>query len=541
LSDETPSAGPISNAIPAELGPAQHYRPPMNKEAEPKNGPLVDLQGATLARNTVYSFLGLAVPYLVAFASIPFVIRGLGLDRFGILSLVWVVFGYFTLFDLGLGRTTTKYVSEALGRGEMEKLPHYVWTTVGLQLLFAGVGGLIFILGAPLIAERLLKIPVAYVQETKTTFILVALSLPVNFVMNSFRGTLEAGQKFGLVNAVKIPASILFYILPIVGLLLGFHLPGIVFLLILSRVVALAVWLWLALKTYPVLRVRPRLDRAYIKPLFSFSLWIAASSIIYTVVLSVDKFLIGALLSVKSVAYYSAPNEAIIRLGIIPGSFALILFPAFSALSGAGRQDGLERLFSRAAKYLLMLSGPILVIVLNYAPVLLRLWLGQDFARQSATVVRLLAAGFLVSSLWTVPFSFLQGTGRVDIATKLQFLEAAFFLVTAFFFIGNWGINGAAAATALRLLLFTSILFALAMHFGHIRVGRFLSRDLLKVIGGLIIYGFSLALCNRAHAGPIAAILPTVLLFIFFFYFALDNRERRFLLDLRGTFRQKER
>jgi O-antigen/teichoic acid export membrane protein len=63
-----------------------------------------------LARNAFYNFLGQAVPLLAAVVSVPYVIHGLGPERFGLLSLAWVVLGYFTIFDLGLGRATTKFI-----------------------------------------------------------------------------------------------------------------------------------------------------------------------------------------------------------------------------------------------------------------------------------------------------------------------------------------------------------------------------------------------------------------------------------------------
>ena len=504
----------------------------MPNEASSKGVALVDLKGVTLAKNTILSFVGLAIPYLVAFISIPFVIKALGVERFGILSLVWLVFGYFSFFDLGLGRTTTKYVSEALGRGEIEKLPHYVWTTVIMQLLFGGLGTIILIVVSPLLAENILNIPAAYLKETKITFFLVAFSLPINFVMNSFRGTLEAGQKFGLVNIVKIPASILYYLLPLVGVVLGFSLPGIVVLLILSRLAALIAWALLAIKTYPVLHGKPTLQKTYIKPLFNFSIWIAISNIIYSIVTSLDKLIIGSMLSVKEVAYYSAPSEAIVRLGIIPGSFSLILFPAFSSLTGADQHDKTEKLFSRASKYLLMITGPILVLILCHGTTILQLWLGREFSLLSSLVAKFLAAGMLVSSLWTVPFSYLQGAGRVHVTTRLQFYEALFYIFIVYLFIKRWGINGAAAATAIRISLSTLVIFFLAMRFGRIRLRHFFNRHLSSVIFILFLFWISLLASQRLHLGILAIFILTILMFLSFFMLSLDYQEKKMLLNV---------
>src|SRR5512136_2161214 len=139
----------------------------------------MDLGHKALFRNTVLNLLGLVIPLAVGFVTIPLVVRALGSERFGILSLVWVVFGYFGLFDLGLGRTTTKYVAEALGRGELDKLPGYLWTATILQAVIGIAGALLLVAAAPILSGHILKIPPEFVPETVRTFRLVGWSIPV--------------------------------------------------------------------------------------------------------------------------------------------------------------------------------------------------------------------------------------------------------------------------------------------------------------------------------------------------------------------------
>jgi len=89
--------------------------------------PALDLRASTLARNTILNFVGQALPLLVGFLTIPITIQWLGADRFGIISIVWVIIGYFGFFDLGLGRATTKFVAEAFGKGEFEKVQRFLY------------------------------------------------------------------------------------------------------------------------------------------------------------------------------------------------------------------------------------------------------------------------------------------------------------------------------------------------------------------------------------------------------------------------------
>ena len=92
--------------------------------------------------------------------------------------------------------------------------------------------------------------------EARNTFYLLALSVPVVLVSSSFSGVLEAAQRFDLINSVRIPSSTLTYLLPLVGLIMGFGLPGIVSLILLARVGALIAFAVMCLRIIPGLRER---------------------------------------------------------------------------------------------------------------------------------------------------------------------------------------------------------------------------------------------------------------------------------------------
>jgi len=79
--------------------------------------------GSLLARNTVWNLVGSGAPMAVAIFSIPVLIKELGTNRFGVLTLAWAVIGYAGLFDLGLGRALTQLVARKLGAGEDRDVP----------------------------------------------------------------------------------------------------------------------------------------------------------------------------------------------------------------------------------------------------------------------------------------------------------------------------------------------------------------------------------------------------------------------------------
>lgn len=391
----------------------------------------------------------------------PFVVRGLGTERFGLLSLAWVVMGYFTIFDLGLGRATTKYVAEALGKGEDRLVPQIIWTAASVQAIMGFVGALALFGITDLLIERVLNIPQELLDEAKISFHLLALAIPVVMITSSFSGVLEAAQRFSLVNAVRIPSSTLTYILPLVGIYLGLGLPGIIALILLARFGALIAFVAINLRIRPELRDYSASSNL-LPRLISFGGWITITSIVGPILVYLDRFLIGSLLTIAAVAYYTAPYEAVTRLWIISGSLTMTLFPAFSSLEGLGGgkiNQRLGALFARSVKYILLTTGPAVVMICLFAREILQIWLGGDFVAESTAALQILAIGVLINSLSNTPFALLQGVGRPDLPSKFHLIELPVYIVVVWILVSHFGISGAASAWTLRVALDALLLF----------------------------------------------------------------------------------
>jgi O-antigen/teichoic acid export membrane protein len=412
-----------------------------------------------LAKNTVFNLLGLGIPLLVGFFSIPVVIHWLGPERFGILSLVWVVVGYFSFFDLGLGRAVTKYIAEAFGRHETEKIPDIFWTTVCVQGAFGIFGGILLVILTPLLVERVLHVSTALQGETRACFLILAISVPIVMVSGAFRGALEASHRFDLVNIVRVPSSAFLYLAPLIGWLAGLDMRGIVVLLAGTRGLALVAWVFLLLREMPELKSRISFRPSVFRPVLRFGGWVMLSNLISPLLLYLDRFLIGSLLTLAAVGFYTAPYEVITRFGIIPASLVTALFPVFSTFQGEQNLERTKSFYRRSVRYLFLLLGPLVVLLAFFAGDFMRIWLGADLAKNCTAVFRILAVGFLMNSLAYVPFTMLQGQGRADLTAKFHLLESALYVPLAWLAISRWGIEGAAGAWTIRMTADAILLF----------------------------------------------------------------------------------
>lgn len=495
------------------------------------------LGAGRLARNTILNLLGYGLPLVFGLVSLPFIIRGLGTERFGVLSLVWVVMGYFSFLDLGLGRATIRFIADALGRGEHRDIPEYLWTTVLMQLGLSLVGTALLALLTPLLVDRVLSIPPALQAEARTAFYLMALSLPVVMVAASFRGVLEAAQRFDLVNAVKIPSSSANYLVPLAALLFWKSLVGIVVLLLVFRTATLVVWIWLSVRIFPVLRGRPAFAARRLRPLLSFGGWATVSSFVGAILENLDRFAIGALLSMHDVAFYTAPYEAVARMGILPSSLVTTLFPVFSLLEGGQARDKIRALFARSVKVVTAVTGSVSVLVILLARPILRLWLGGEFPARSGLVLQLIAASFLFLSFTYVAFSLLQGIGRTDLPARIHVLLLGLYLPLLWGGIRLAGIQGAAAAWLIHLGLQAFFLFLAVRKLGLTSAGSLLRAGAGRVVAALAAFGAAGGALSVVLPAPAAALIAGAGFGPLLWLWVLDDEERGWLRGVPGRLR----
>src|ERR1700736_3842195 len=159
-----------------------------------------------IAKNSIFNLAGLILPTAAGLLTLPYIVKGLGTDGYGILSIAYLVLGYFSIFDLGLSRATVKFVAEHLSPDKIHKVPGLVWTSltllVGLGCVFGTVGA-IFV---PVMMTRFFKMPPSFIGDARLSILILCLAMPIMLGTDALRGVLEAAQRFDLVNFVKVPA-----------------------------------------------------------------------------------------------------------------------------------------------------------------------------------------------------------------------------------------------------------------------------------------------------------------------------------------------
>ncbi|HEX6132516.1 MAG TPA: oligosaccharide flippase family protein [Longimicrobiales bacterium] len=486
-----------------------------------------------LVRNTVVNAAGQIVPLLVALPLVPFVLRGLGGERFGVLTLAWTVIGYFGFLDLGLGRAATRFVAGLLGAGKPHEIRRVVWSAVAVQAGLGLAGGLAIALLASVLASDVLRISdPLLVTETRATLVVVAFGLPFVLLSGTFSGVLEAYQRFDLVNLVRVPASVATLALPAAGVVLGWSLPAIVAGIVLARAAALLCLAALAARTADDLRPAAP-HGATLRELLGFGGWLTVSLAAVPILTYAERLLVGAFRSLIDLAWYAVPFEIVARTAVIPSAIAATLFPAFSHAQSRGRDVG--ELFVRPLRLLLLLEWPLLVVFWFFPGEILTLWVGADAAAAGAGALRLLAAAFFLNAFAQIALACVQGLGRPDLKAKLDIVQVPLYIAAAALLIARFGITGAAAAKLIFTLTDTVLLFAFAKRLGApslLGAARLRRRVLHLGIAAAVITGLGAAAWTSLPVRATLAFTAVFLLGGALWRWLLDPADRALLRTL---------
>lgn len=482
--------------------------------------------GRRLARNVVWNLLGQGLPLLVGLATIPLLIDGLGAERFGILILAWMVVGYFSLFDLGLGRALTKLVAEKLGTAQETEVSGLTWTALAMMGVLGLVGMAVIAALSPWLVHGVMKIPAAFRAETLSAFYLLALSIPIVISTTGLRGVLEAYQRFDLVNAVRIPMGLWTFLGPLMVLPFSNSLFPVVAVLLAGRLLAWAVHMWLCLRVVPALRRSVTVQRGMVRPLLNFGSWMTVTNIVGPLMVYLDRFLVGAMVSMAAVAYYATPFGVVTRLWIIPVALVGVLFPAFSTTLVQDRARTV-RLFGRGVNYTFLALFPVILVIVTLAHEGLTVWVGAEFAQNSTRVLQWLAVGVFINSLAFIPSTLIQSAGRPDLRAKTHIVELPIYLLVLWWLLDAYGIEGAAIAWTIRVAVDAVVFFGIA---------RWLLPDVASTIrhGAKIVLGALGTLVLGAVTADLLMkclfLLTALCLFAFASWmFVLEDEERKAL------------
>jgi O-antigen/teichoic acid export membrane protein len=157
--------------------------------------------------------------------------------------------------------------------------------------------------------------------------------------------------------------------------------------------------------------------------------------------------MLGYFKSAEVVGVYSAVYPLVGFLSMIIGSMGFVYIPVISKLWGENSTELIGSIYQITTKWCFLLTFPIFALMFVYPESLLTRIYGAEYA-SGATVLRILALGFITNSYFGFNYHTIMASGDSDFLMKCSLTSAGMNVLLNFILVPKYGMVGAAIASS---------------------------------------------------------------------------------------------
>jgi O-antigen/teichoic acid export membrane protein len=406
---------------------------------------------ARLARNTAYNAAASAVGLLSAILLSALLLKDLGVERFGLWSLLWALSGSLALLDTRLGAAITPLTAESRAKGEGRGTGRLL---SACTIFYLSLGLLELSLAAAAVRIPALArwLPEAVRQEARSAFLGAVAVLAVNSLSAGFLGFLQGFERYDQTGRLTIGVHLSRLAALSTVALHGGGLPALMAAELAMTVAQAGASGLMASRELRNAGGWALPDRAAFRRLLSFGSRVQVAHVAQAIMQHGDKILLSAFLDLSSVAYYDLGSKIANAMRSGPLLLVSATTPVASALASTGDKERLSRLYVKGTRALFLAAAPLWMGVMLFAPLLIRLWTHVT-APQAAWAARILSTGYLANLLSGMAYSASLGLGRPDMEMKRSLLMTVVNPALSAGLILALGAGGAPLGTAISLVI----------------------------------------------------------------------------------------
>lgn len=375
-------------------------------------------------RNIIANIAGSGWGLLIYLAAVPFYIRFLGIEAYGLIGFFLSLTAIFSLLDLGLRATLNRSLARlSLQTGKAQQMHDLLRT---LEIIYWAIGiaiGVGVALMAPFIAAHWIE-----PEQLSTTAVAQALMMIGVVISCQWPLALYSGGMMGLQRQVTLSviSSSIATIRSIGAVLVLWQiaptLEAFFTWFILMGLVETVLTRFLLWRGLPVANGRARFNRQQLTGLWRFAAGMTGISMTSVILTQLDKVILSAVLSLEDFGYYMLAWRVAAALYSLSGPITTAFFPRFTQLAESGDRQELARLYHRGCQMISAVLMPVTVVLALFSQDFLFLWTRDPaIAANSGLVLSLLVLGTATNCLMALPatLQFAHGWTRLVFSTNV--------------------------------------------------------------------------------------------------------------------------
>lgn len=483
--------------------------------------------------NTAAQYSRSVINIVVSLYSARLILNALGVNDYGIYSLVAGIVTLLSFLSNSLVITTQRFISFHQTKSTQEQLKHVFTNSLFIHIVIAIVVVTILEAIGPFLFDGFLNIAPERIQAASTVYHFVIIMVITTLLMSPFRALLVSHENIVFTSFIEVCAS---FIKLGIALWLTYHgnekLILYAALLTIITLFEMAAYMAYDFIHYPEcsLPQRKHFDKTIVKSIFGFAgwtLWSQGCTIgrVQGISIVINKFF-GTVVN----AAYGIGMQVNGAISFVSSSITNAFNPQIMKAAGAGDHSKMIKLASLSCKYSFLLEAAVVVPLFIFCPIILNIWLEQvpDYAIMFCRVI-------LVTSLVDLTTiglgSVNQALGNIK-RYSLYLNSIKLFTIPIIIILLLYGVNlNFAMWTYPAIELFVAILrIPFMKKQTGLNIAQFCRNVFycipLPFILCLICYYFEIRYINGPFDIVLSVLVTTIIYFISIYYFALNKDEK---------------
>ena len=418
-----------------------------------------------LGRNVTYNALSFVAAFVVNFALLPFIISHVGKEIYGIYTLVMIITGYLFLCDFGMTAGVIKYVAEYLGNKDYDKVNDVISASFSVLLVIGILSALILVI-LSYYFDMLFNVQPDNKIIVKQLFWVAAVASLIVWPGKVFESALQGFQGYGWLAINNIGGAICTGLAAYI--IFSHHMTITLYLAILYLIIIIRYLIAFTIIYKKLMAKKIKIfyySKEMMRKLFGFGTYLFLGSLFSIIILQFDNILIGAFLSVSSVAVYAVVYNLQHVFRVLNGLLGGPLLPFNAEMEGKSQYEEQRTMVYKGTKYMSLTFVSMVIIAIFFAGPFITKWMGEGF-NESILPAQILLSFWIFNGTLEVGMGMIVAKGIVKAPFKITALNAICNLGLSLILIRYYGIIGVVLGTTIPMILinFPSCLYLILKH-----------------------------------------------------------------------------
>ncbi|MHC5611056.1 MAG: lipopolysaccharide biosynthesis protein [Nostoc sp.] len=399
----------------------------------------------SLLKNGFYNSVAGLIRIALGILIIPVLIRILGIEEYGLWTLASAVVVMVTLAEAGLSTATTVFVSQDLGKKDVDGLSQTLTVTFGAMLILATLAAVALWMGAEGIINLFPKLGQEQQLKVIQAIQIGGLVVAVRLLQQILVGVEQAHQRYDLMNVVNTMQCVLLSVGMLVVATLGGRTVELMQWQALTSVVSLLSHIWIVRSLLKDINLGLSWNQEKAMAVGGYSLMMWVDTLGSTLFSRGDRLIVGSLLGTQMVGVYAAITDVTAQINSFSALPVQPLLPSLSNL--IEDQDINRHQLKQQVEQATQISGLVALgmgaSLITLSPLIVRIFFSQQTTSEYITLFCIATAIYAFYSCHAVGYYSLLATKAVKTCALIQLLGSLSSLLLIAFGAYNFGLIGA--------------------------------------------------------------------------------------------------